>query len=71
MAGLVETCSHVGGVLHWVEAAVHPKETSGLCLLQNKEFHIWSSEPPAERDRQTWEPATGARRYTMEKIKTL
>ena len=49
MAGLAETCSHVGAVLHWIESnvrvnmsAIHvlQKTTLGLCQQQSKTYHF-------------------------------
>ena len=36
MAGLAESCSHVGAVLHWVETAVHIRNDTPCTSKNNK-----------------------------------
>ena len=36
MAGLAETCSHVGAILHWVETAVRIRNDTPCTSLENK-----------------------------------
>ena len=36
MAGLTETCSHVGAILHWVEAAVRIQKNVACTSKENK-----------------------------------
>ena len=36
MAGLAETCSHIGAVLHWVEAAVRMRNETSCTSKENK-----------------------------------
>ena len=44
MAGLAETCSHVGAILHWVEAAVRIQKNVACTSKENK----WILPTPKE-----------------------
>ena len=44
MAGLAETCSHVGAILHWVEAAVRIQKNVACTSKENK----WIMSTPKE-----------------------
>lgn len=44
MAGLAETCSHVGAILHWVEAAVRIHKNIACTSQENK----WIMPTPKE-----------------------
>ena len=44
MAGLAETCSHVGAILHWVEAAVRIQKNVACTSKENK----WIMPTPKE-----------------------
>ena len=36
MAGLAETCSHIGALLHWVETAVRMRDDTTCTSVENK-----------------------------------
>ena len=36
MAGLAETCSHIGTLLHWVETAVQMRDVTTCTSVENK-----------------------------------
>ena len=44
MAGLAEACSHIGAVLHWIEAAVRINMSATCTLMEN----TWLMPTPKE-----------------------